>query len=330
MTTFGSEQMFDLDEETDEVRSTVYADLEPMRTRCGLHTTCSKGSVHVLSDQSHLPHAVVHTLDMAKTKGPMHKSIDGSSTRLLMVLVVNLCDGDADVVVTANKEVPTNKGDAWFGTRYWGSLSDAGFDPNEACYAAVLKGRTVDKATWVIIDPEDPRYVQSHKVDYEAMHAAASLEQDLAVRVAKRKEIEAAMAHGIELADKSVFYITVTGVMRLLDFAVLTRTIFRNEMPNLKLQRFISVSASHSEKIYKRIKATLDCSHMRLRFGRHGVSVRKLQDRQSLRSPCFCFPHERHFLKLAFGCLTRRYVIAATPTAATSCESACIRRCLRP
>lgn len=286
MTSFDSEQMFDMGDMGDEIRSTVYADLKPMRTRSGLHTTCSEGSVHVLSDQGHTPHAVVHTLDMAKTKGPMHQSIDGSSTRLLMVLVVNLCDGDADMVITANKEVPTNKGDAWYGTRYWGSLSDAGFDPNEACYASVLKGRTVDKATWVIIDPEDPRYIQSHKVDQEAMYAAAGLEQDLAVRVAKRKEIEAAMARGIELADQSVFYITVTGVMRLLDFAVLTRTIFRNDMPNCKLQRFISVSASHSEKIYTRIKAALDCSHMRLRFGRVGVSVRKMQDRQSLRSPC--------------------------------------------
>ena len=274
-------------EDTDEVTTTVYCDLEPLRTWDGLHTSCCHGCVHAQSNQPEgpLPHAVVHTLDMAKTKGPMHKSADGCSTRLLMVLLLNLNDGDADLEITANKERPASQADSWYGSRYWGSLVDAGFDVKDARFASVLRGRTAQKVSWAIIDPQDRRYIDSHKVDHEAIYAATGLEQDLALRVAKRKEIEAAMARGLELSDTSIFYITVTGVMRACDFAVLTRTIFRNDMPNIKLQRFISDSASHNDAVFGRIKAVLDSSQMRLRFGQHGISVRKF-DKPNSRWVC--------------------------------------------
>ena len=268
----------------EQVAIIVYRDLDPVLTWDGLHTTCSVGKVHHELDHAELPHSFVYTFDMAKTNGPMHKSQHGLSTRLLMVLLVNF-EGDASLSITPNRQSTLRHFDAansWQATHYWGTLADAGFDPNNECFAPWLKGRTVQQAWCVIISPGDPRYVNSHKIDLE-MVLAADLEAaeqagDLEALVNKRKEIEDAQSRGVQLADESVFEITVTGLVSTCDFALLTRTIFLNDLPNPKLSKYISENVKQNEKIFHTIKTSIRSSELRLRFGQHGVSIRKSQD----------------------------------------------------
>lgn len=211
---------------------------------------------------------------MSKTKGPLHKEIDGRATRMLVVMLVNF-SGDADMVVTANnpsKEKPT---ESWHAARYWGTLADAGFSASHRSFAAVLQGKKHDYASWAIISPKDQRYVNSHQVDQEALLAAVQ-HLDLEARVAKRKEIEETFSRGPQLQDRSVFYITVTGADALCNFCVLTRTMFFNELPNPKLQKFVSNSVTEEQDLFKALKSTsIDCSQLRVHFVQHGASFRK-------------------------------------------------------
>lgn len=287
-----------------QVVSTEFHDLEPVITCDGLHTTSCAGRVHARPDQDDYPYSIVYTYDMAKTKGPLHKSYNGLSTRMLMVLMLSL-SGDADMVIRANKleiqrtddasaqendvDETGKSDDFWRAIRYWGTLADAGFDGNDPEVAKVLNGRTFRMASWVIIHPDDPRYINTHKVDFETLLAEVAQEQDLAKRVARRKELDEAMARGVQLADTSTFYITVSGTFEMCDLAILTRTIFLNEVPNPKLQKYISEEVTQSEKLYKSLKSTsLRYSELRLRFGQHGISVRKFFNYNGLRCLCHC------------------------------------------
>lgn len=228
--------------------------------------------MHADPDHPNLPHTVVHSIDMRKTKGPLHKTISGRSARLLMVMVVHF-RGDCEMTVTANKRLAA---DSWYATPFFGTLSDAGFNVKDALVSAVLRDRKADKALCVLIDPRDTRYVHSHQVDFAAQYAAAAQEQDLAVRVTRRKKIEAIEARGMQLADTSVFHITVTGLLDQCDCAVLTRTIFLNDLPNPKLKKYVSASVAQNERVFEELKHTsLPSSELRVRFGRRGVSVRK-------------------------------------------------------
>lgn len=289
-----------LDHKDDEIVSTKTYDLEPVKTYDGLHTTTCTGSVCARQDHAHYPHSTVYTYDMAKTKGPIHKSINGRATRLLMVLMLSF-SGDADMVVTANspsaKLVSTKPVEededgtanqeldtSWKAKRYWGTLADAGFDANDDQFADVLQGRFFHYAAWAIIHPDDPRYIATHKINFDDQMAESALEQDLAVRMKRRREIEAEMARGVQLADPSTFYFTVNGTLDVCNFVILTRTIFQNEVPNPNLKRFISEKVSQSEQVFRTLKTTsLQSSELRLRFGRHGLSVRKFLNADGLR-----------------------------------------------
>ena len=277
----------------EQISRVLYRDLEAKVTskHTFLHAACSAGFVHARPDCIDLPHSIVFTLDMAKTKGPIHTPLTGLSTRLLMVMLLSF-EGDAGFTVVPNIQSKLRKFDeanSWVSTRYWGSLLDAGFDPDDEIYSSVLKGRAIKKAWWVIIDPDDPRYQDSHKIDLESVWAIEleeakqaerrGQEGALAALVSKRRQIEDDRKN-VRLADESIFDITVTGTVGdglTCDFAIMARTLFRNDLMNSNLKNL--AARSPDCKLFRGIKSSILNSGLRLRLGRYGVSIKNYVDK---------------------------------------------------
>ena len=277
----------------EQISRVLYRDLEAKVTskHTFLHAACSAGFVHARPDCIDMPHSIVFTLDMAKTKGPIHKPLTGLSTRLLMVMLLTF-EGDACFTVLPNTQSKLRKFDeknSWVSTNYWGSLLDAGFDPDDEIYSSVLKGRAIKKAWWVIIDPDDPRYQDSHKIDLESVWAfeleeakqaeRRGQEGALAALVSKRRQIEDDRKN-VRLADESIFDITVTGTVGdglTCDFAIMARTLFRNDLMNSNLKNL--AARSPDCKIFWGIKSSILNSGLRLRLGRYGVSIKNYMDK---------------------------------------------------